>query len=144
MKAIVFDRDGTLIEDAHYPSYDWQIKLKRGIKNKLFYYKNRGFKFFLISNQSGIKRGYFSYFHLTKLHHYIESLIYPIKFESVFYCIHHPNERCLCRKPQNHFLKKIIWNYNPREIIVVGDRLSDQEMAHSLNVEFIHISTFLS
>ena len=145
MKAIIFDRDGTIIENVHYPKYPWQIKLKKGIKEKMFkFYKN--YEFFLISNQSGIKRGYYSFRDLMEIHKYLETLIYPIKLREVFYCIHHPNESCSCRKPKCYFLKKIIYNYKieVENSFLVGDSNVDEELAKCFNLKFIHIENFLS
>ena len=144
MKAIILDRDGTIIENAHYPKYPWQIKLKKGVKEKLLkFYKT--YEFFLISNQSGIKRGYYSLENLIEIQRYIEVLIYPIKFREVFYCIHHPNENCPCRKPKNYFLKKIIWKYkiDLKNSFFVGDSKVDEELAKSFNLNFVYIEDFV-
>ncbi|MEO0217717.1 MAG: HAD-IIIA family hydrolase [candidate division WOR-3 bacterium] len=143
-KSLIFDRDGTIIENAHYPKYPWQIKLKKGIKEKMLKYKNE-FKFFLISNQSGVKRGYYSIKDIERIQKFIEELIYPIKFEAVFYCTHHPNENCPCRKPKGYFLKKIIYTYNidTEQSYFIGDSKTDELLAKSFNIKFIHIQTFL-
>jgi D-glycero-D-manno-heptose 1,7-bisphosphate phosphatase len=144
MKAIILDRDGTIIENAYYPKYPWQIKLKKGVKEKLLkFYKT--YEFFLVSNQSGIKRGYYSLENLTEIQRYIEVLIYPIKFREVFYCIHHPNEICSCRKPKNYFLKKIIWKYkiDLKNSFFVGDSNVDEELAKSFNLNFVYIEDFV-
>ncbi|MCS7244659.1 MAG: HAD-IIIA family hydrolase [candidate division WOR-3 bacterium] len=142
MNLLIFDRDGTIIENSHYPGYPWQIKLKKGIKEKLMKY-SKEYKFFIISNQSGIKRGYFSLNHLNTIQRYIDLMLYPIKFERVYYCTHHPNENCSCRKPKNYFLRKILYSYNFNKCYVVGDRESDELLAKSLNIRFIHINEFL-
>ncbi|MEO0223573.1 MAG: HAD-IIIA family hydrolase [candidate division WOR-3 bacterium] len=144
MKAIIFDRDGTIIENSHYPKYPWQIKLKKGIKEKMLkFYKT--YEFFLISNQSGIKRGYYSLINLMEIHRHLENLIYPIKFREVFYCIHHPNENCPCRKPKCYFLKKIIYKYRIEieNSIIVGDSTVDSQLAKCYNLKFIHIEDFI-
>ncbi|MEO0203129.1 MAG: HAD-IIIA family hydrolase [candidate division WOR-3 bacterium] len=142
---MIFDRDGTIIENAHYPKYPWQIRLKSGIKDKMLKYA-RKYKFFLISNQSGIRRGYYSLEDINRIQRFIEELIYPVRFEEVFYCIHHPNENCPCRKPKGYFLWKIIKNYN---IIIehsyfIGDSYLDELLSKSFNIKFIHIEKFIS
>ncbi len=144
MKSLIFDRDGTIIENAHYPRYNWQIRLKKGIKDKMLKYKDE-YKFFIISNQSGVKRGYYSIEDINQIQRYIEELLYPIKFEETFYCFHHPNENCPCRKPKNYFLRKIIYNYNidTKNSYFIGDSKVDEEIASSLNIKFIHIDEFL-
>ena len=60
-KVIFFDRDGTLIEDKHYLSSPLYIRFKKGVLKTLKALQDRGYKFFIVSNQSGIKRGFFSY-----------------------------------------------------------------------------------
>ncbi len=144
MKSLIFDRDGTIIENTHYPRYTWQVKLRKGIKEKMLKYKDE-YKFFIISNQSGAKRGYYSIENVNQIQKYIEELLYPIRFEYTFYCFHHPNEDCPCRKPKNYFLRKIIYNYNvdTQNSYFIGDSKVDEELANSLNIKFIHIDEFI-
>ena len=144
-EAYIFDRDGTLIEDRHYISSPLFVRLIPGIKDRLMELYKSGRRLFIVSNQSGIRRGYFSYERLMEIDRRMKELLYPIRFEGTFYCIHHPSERCPCRKPNPYFVWKIISRYNLSKgnITFVGNSSVDERTAIRAGVKFLHVDDFL-
>lgn len=145
-KAIFFDRDGTLIEDKHYLSSPVYLRFKKGVFETLNVLQNRGYKLFIISNQSGIKRGYFSYKRALRI---MRELVNRLKMEKVliegvYFCPHHPGERCPCRKPETFLLKKIKKIYPELDFTrsyFVGDKKDDIETGKRYGIKTILLSS---
>ena len=144
-KAFIFDRDGTLIEDRHYISSPFFVRLMPGVRERLINLYESGNRLFIVSNQSGIRRGYFSYDRLMEIDRRMKELLYPVRFEETFYCIHHPSERCPCRKPAPYFIWKIKGKYKLKreEMVFVGNSRVDEETASNAGIRFVHIRDFL-
>lgn len=145
MKAFLFDRDGTLIVNKHYLSTPAGIRFLPCVFDTLKFLLSKGYKLFIITNQSGIKRGYYSRDRIEEIH---RELLIRLKSEKIhiseiFYCDHHPNERCNCRKPGNYFLKVLQRKYEmePLDSFFVGDRREDIEFGKRLGLKTILIRT---
>lgn len=130
-KAVFFDRDGTINIDTGFIDDPEDIIFIKGIKEALKKLQTNGFKLYIISNQSGVGRGYFSEEQLNLVNQKIidELANAGIKIEGISCCIHHPNDGCLCRKPS----PKMVLDFAKRDSIdltrsfFVGDRLTDVE-----------------
>jgi D-glycero-D-manno-heptose 1,7-bisphosphate phosphatase len=108
-RALFLDRDGTLVHAVHYPSRPEQLRLYDGIGPHLAHLQERGFRLVVITNQSGIARGYFSEDDLRRMHDHLRALLAPfgVTLDAIYHCPHHPDgvietlaKRCECRKPQ--------------------------------------------
>jgi D-glycero-D-manno-heptose 1,7-bisphosphate phosphatase len=108
-RALFLDRDGTLIYAVHYPSRPEQIRLYEDIGPELHALQKMGFCLVIVTNQSGIARGYVTENDLRVMHeHLIEQLaLQNIHVDGIYYCPHHPEGiipklaiECTCRKPQ--------------------------------------------
>jgi D-glycero-D-manno-heptose 1,7-bisphosphate phosphatase len=107
--AVFLDRDGTLVETRHYPTRPEDLVLYEGLGAELRTLQHAGFRLVLITNQSGIARGYFGWAELERMH---ESLMEALRSEGVsidaiYVCPHHPEGtigelsiECDCRKPK--------------------------------------------
>lgn len=129
IKYLFADRDGTLIVDKHYLSDPAQIELFPDVANSLNLLQKNGIKTCMVSNQSGIGRGYFQEQDFLACQ---KALTEQLRAENVelfdfAYCPHAPEEQCSCRKPalgmweilsQKHCL-------NPRECAMIGDKKED-------------------
>ncbi len=131
------DRDGVLLEDVHYLSRPDQLRLLPGVPEALQELRNLGFLLAVITNQSGVARGYLS---LEQLHRIHRLLNLRLRSAGVFdleflVCPHHPSERCGCRKPGT-FLAEQFFRQHPEACrypgIVVGDKPSDLALARNL------------
>ncbi len=107
--ALFLDRDGTLVHSVHYPSRPEQLRLYDGIGAELRLLQRMGLHLVIITNQSGIARGYFTEADLQRMHEYLarELLKQDVYLDGVYHCPHHPDGvipelavRCRCRKPQ--------------------------------------------
>ncbi len=100
-RAVFIDRDGTIGRDVPYCSRPEDMEILPGVAEGLKLLNERGFKVVVITNQSGIARGYFTAEMLAKIH---ERLIADLTrsgahVDAIYYCPHHPDEGCECRKP---------------------------------------------
>lgn len=100
-RAVFLDRDGTIAEDVHYCRRleDFHILPRVSAAIKLL--NQEGYKVVVITNQSGIARGYFSEDTLSSIHHKMvaELGVAGASIDAIYICPHHPDEGCECRKP---------------------------------------------
>jgi len=157
MKAFLFDRDGTLIINKHYLSSPTGIRFLPCAIDTLKYLSSNGYKLFVITNQSGVKRGHYSKSRIDEIHRELmmRLQVEKVYISGIFYCEHHPNERCNCRKPGDYFLKLLIRKYDldPSVSYFVGDRREDIEFGkkwglktilikNPLNVEIVNLADY--
>ena len=138
VKAVFLDKDGTLIDDVPYNVNPELINLKDGAVEGLQKLQRAGFKLIVISNQSGVARGYFAKEELEKVEHRIKEMLagFGIKLDGFYYCPHHPEGRiaeyaidCNCRKPLPGMLIKAAAEHhvNLKASWMIGDILNDVE-----------------
>ena len=120
-KAAFFDRDGTLIVDHDYLSDVGKVKLLEPAVALAKMCQARGYKLFVVTNQSGIARGFFDEAFVLQTHNYVQELLLPhdVCIEKFYYCPHHPevgHEKyriaCTCRKPLPGMLQIASREYN--------------------------------
>lgn len=131
--AVFLDRDGTLNEDTHYISSEEKFHLFPETAEAIALFNQIGLPVFVITNQSGISRGYFSEKFLLDLHLKLkEKLIHVNAYISgIYYCPHHPDSGCSCRKPRTGLIEQILQKerIDIKNSYIVGDQLSDLELA---------------
>ena len=144
IKAIFFDRDGTLIHEkpGTYLSDPAQVRLYAPVPKALQRLAQAGFKFFIVSNQSGIGRGYFTAKEVNAVHARLQELL-PVKIEEIVFCPHAPHEQCRCRKPHTELGEKLIRNYHidPARSFMVGDKKADVLFGHALGFRSVLMTT---
>ena len=101
-RAVFLDRDGTIIEDPGYLSDPSGVRLLPGAAEALLALRAAGYRLVLVSNQSGIGRGYFTREQAEAVHRrVIERLAREgVVLDDARYCPHAPEEGCQCRKPR--------------------------------------------
>jgi D-glycero-D-manno-heptose 1,7-bisphosphate phosphatase len=108
-RALFLDRDGTLIYAEHYPSRPEQIRLYENIGPELYALQKKGFCLVVVTNQSGIARGYLTEQDLRVQHERLlgQLALHCVHVDGIYYCPHHPQGviaelaiECACRKPQ--------------------------------------------
>ena len=140
--AVFLDRDGTLIPDVGYLSDPAQVRLFAGTVTALKALKKAGFYLFVLTNQSGVARGYFTESQVRKTHHRLQSLLRRkgVKIDGFFYCPHHPRGKvkslrrvCDCRKPGTGMVKQALKRYpvDLKESYMVGDKIDDLLLARN-------------
>jgi len=143
--AVFFDRDGTLIADAGYLNHPSQIKLFSQTAEALKSLRKAGFYLFVVTNQSGVARGYFSEAQVKNVHQNLRRMlkVKGAKIDAFFYCPHHPqgkvksfSKKCDCRKPSPGMVKQALKRYSIdlKKSYVVGDKLDDVLLAKNAKV----------
>lgn len=109
-KAVFLDKDGTLVEDVPYNVNPELIVLAAGAGESLRLLHRQGFQIVVITNQSGVARGYFSESDLVPVEQHLRRQLaaYGAPLAGFYYCPHHPDGivepytiACSCRKPQS-------------------------------------------
>ncbi len=126
---LLLDRDGTLIEDRHYLSDPQAVELLPGTARALRRLAGMGLDFYLVSNQSGIGRGYFSIEDYNACAKRLDELLFQagVGLKGSAFCPHAPEERCLCRKPAIEMWEGLRDRFGlaPSQGIMVGDKAED-------------------
>ncbi|MFX0152730.1 MAG: D-glycero-alpha-D-manno-heptose-1,7-bisphosphate 7-phosphatase, partial [Candidatus Hodarchaeota archaeon] len=143
-KAVILDRDGTLIEDKNYAYRIEDFELFPGVIDGLKLLQNN-FLFFIVTNQSGIGRGYYT---TEDFHNFNDHLIKTLKRENIeilktYFCPHLKEDNCNCRKPKTLFIEKICSDFNIdlNKSFVVGDHPSDIEFGLNAGCKTIFLTT---
>ena len=150
-KAIFFDRDGVINNDYGYVYRIYDFKWIAGAKKVIKYLIKKNFLLIVITNQSGIARGFYSIKDVKVLHNYINRELSKIscKIHSFYFCPHHPQAKikrfkknCFCRKPGNLLIMKAIKKYkiSAKDSFMIGDKKSDFLAAKKSNLKFIYIN----
>ena len=128
-QALFADRDGTIIEDRHYLRDPDGVALLPGTGEALGRLVRAGIRLFLVTNQSGIGRGYFSETEFLACQTRLDELLQPwgAWFSDVRMCPHGPEDNCACRKPRTGMWEQMrrAWNLDPARCVMVGDKLDD-------------------
>jgi|TARA_X000000950_G_scaffold45778_1_gene52122 D-glycero-D-manno-heptose 1,7-bisphosphate phosphatase len=140
MKAAFLDRDGIINIDNGYVFRKEDFVYQTGIISFLKSLIEKDFLLFILTNQSGIGRNFYSEMDLIKLHNWLlkDMLRYSIKIEKIKYCPHLPSEMCNCRKPNIGMITSILNDYpliDLNQSILVGDKLSDIECGKRAGVK---------
>lgn len=130
-KAIFLDRDGTINEDYEYVYKPEDLKFIDNIENDLLRLQKAGFLLIIITNQSGIGRGFFSEEEANIFNYYLKERLEKkgISITDIFMCPHHPDLNCNCRKPSPRMIKEAMgkYNINPEQSFMIGDKPIDVE-----------------
>ncbi len=137
-RALFLDRDGVINEDSGYIYKIEDFKFKDGIFDLIERYQSEGYLPIIVTNQSGIGRGYYTQDDYMKLTEYMVSEFAKegIKIEAVYHCPHTPDDKCSCRKPRSGMFmaaKKAL-KLDMKNSIMIGDKESDMIAAKSAKV----------
>ena len=128
-RALFLDRDGTIIHDPGYLSKIEQIKFYEGVIEKIVLLKKIGFKIFIITNQSGVGRGYFSEEKLNYIHDHLMKMMRDRNagVDGLRYCPHAPDDGCECRKPSPKMVLSLSEKFNVdlKQSFFIGDKIQD-------------------
>ena len=128
--AVFLDRDNVIVEDAGYVHKIEDFKLIQNSAEGLKLLKK--YKLFIVTNQSGIGRGYYALKDFESFNNHLLSELkkHKIRIQKTYYCPHRPEDNCDCRKPKIKLLKDAEKEFGVdlKKSFVVGDRKSDFEM----------------
>ena len=144
VKAILLDRDGTLIEDKNYAYKIEDLEILQGVIEGLKKLQKE-FIFIIITNQSGIGRGYYT---IKDFHNFNNHLIRLLNKENIkilktYFCPHLREEGCDCRKPNTRYIDEIIkdFNVNIKESWMMGDHPSDIQFGMNAGCRTVFLTT---
>ncbi len=145
-KFIILDRDGTLIEEKNYLHDPDDVIIFPGVVEGLKKLAENGFKFIVLTNQSGIGRGYFDYQDMNSVNTKISSLLLneDVEILKFYHCPHTPEEECGCRKPKAGMVYSAcseLGLHIDDFYCVIGDKKSDIELAENIGVKSILVLT---
>ncbi|MDR2081087.1 MAG: D-glycero-beta-D-manno-heptose 1,7-bisphosphate 7-phosphatase [Campylobacteraceae bacterium] len=139
LKAVFLDRDGVINIDKGYVYKKKDFIFAPDVFETLRYLQSRHYLLFIITNQSGIARGYYTEGDFLKLTKYMmhEFAKRDIKITKLYYCPHTPEENCQCRKPNPKMLldaqKEFDIDMNASWLI--GDKQSDIEAGFNAGIK---------
>lgn len=140
-KLLFLDRDGTIIVDKNYMHDPNEIEFLPGVIQALQSFISDGYKIYVITNQSGIGRGYFKEEDMHKVHHKMDELLDKddIKIEEYLFCPHAPEDNCDCRKPSPKLINQVLekYQYESNLCYMVGDKKSDVDAGLNAGIKGI-------
>ncbi|MFC4017516.1 HAD-IIIA family hydrolase [Micromonospora sp. GCM10011542] len=127
--AVLLDRDGTLVEDVPYNGDPDKVRAAPGAREALDRLRSAGLKLAVVTNQSGLARGYFDREQMRAVHARIEELLG--RFDAWLVCPHDDSDGCACRKPAPGLVYAAAEavGTTPSRCVVVGDIGRDVEAA---------------
>jgi len=125
--------------DSSYVSKIEDFKFIDGVFKACLHFKNLGFDIIVVTNQSGIGRGYYTKNDFDILNKYMkkEFLRNHIEILDVFYCPHKPENKCKCRKPETEMIEKALslYDIDLEKSWMIGDKISDIQFAINSNIK---------
>ena len=150
-KYILLDRDGTINIEKDYLYKIEDFDYEEGVLEALEILKEKGYKFAVITNQSGIGRGYYTEEEFLELTDFLRNDLDKrgIIIEKTYYCPHHIDGigkykiDCECRKPGTLLFEKAVeeLNIDTKNSYMVGDKVSDLIPAHKLGIKPVFLKT---
>src|SRR3989344_418775 len=143
---IILDRDGVINEDSleYIKSLDEWIPIP-GALEAISRLKKAGHGVVVATNQSGIARGYLSDETLHAMHEKMKGELnrYGATLDGIYYCPHHPDDHCACRKPKPGMLRQIAQDFSEdlTQAVVVGDSLRDIEAGLACGCAVVLVKT---
>ena len=150
-KAIFLDRDGTINVEKDYIYKSEDLVFEEGSIEALKTFKNLGYILIVVSNQSGIAKGYFTEADLNIFNNNMNEILKKngVEITEFYCCPHHPDgigeykKVCECRKPNNKMIEDAIKKYNidREKSYMIGDKISDIGAGLKSNLKTVLVKT---
>lgn len=142
---VLIDRDGTLNVDKHYLSDPAQLELIPGAGAAVRRLNRAGFGVCVVTNQSGVARGYFDLDRVAQVHARLAELLAAegAAVDGIYVCPHGPDDACGCRKPLPGLVEQAAaeHGFDPAAAFVVGDKEADIGMGRAVGAATILVRT---
>src|SRR6266576_3615636 len=141
--AVFFDRDGTIMQDADYCSDPEQVQIFPGVPESLRCLKSNGFKLIIITNQSGIGRGFFT----TEQYRAVEAEVLRQLgdglIDATYFCPDVPGQHSSCRKPAPGMIVEATREHqiDLARSFLIGDKEIDAECGRNVGMRTIRVRT---
>jgi D-glycero-D-manno-heptose 1,7-bisphosphate phosphatase len=141
--AVFIDRDGTIIEDADYCSHPKQVKVFPGVPEALRRLKSEGFKLIVITNQSGIGRGFFTVDQYRCVESEVSRQLGHGLIDATYFCPDVPGQHSSHRKPSPGMILQAKQEYqiDLARSFFIGDKEIDVECGRNAGVRTIRVQT---
>jgi histidinol-phosphate phosphatase family protein len=140
-KTVFVDRDGTINVNVEYLDNPEGFQMYPGVAEGIKLLNEHGFLVIVVTNQSGIARGYYTKETLDKIHERMISELKEkgAKIDGLYFCPHHPDDNCDCRKPKTGMLEMAFAEYDVDALksFIIGDRMIDVEAGYKLKLKTI-------
>lgn len=138
---LLLDRDDTIIDDPGYLSDPAGLVFLPGALEGLAAFHKAGWPLVVISNQSGLGRGYFTLADLEAVHFRFRELLAEggVELAGIYFCPHAPTEACDCRKPEPGLaqLAASDLGLDLAQAVMVGDKESDLELGRRIGARYV-------
>ena len=133
--AIFIDRDGTLVEEVDFLSRPEDMRVYRFSAQALRLFKERDYKIIVITNQSGVGRGYFNADDVRSVHEAL-AVELPEMIDAFYFCPHRPDDGCSCRKPSSGMIEQAVKDHSidTANSWIVGDKKLDIETGFNIGM----------
>jgi D-glycero-D-manno-heptose 1,7-bisphosphate phosphatase len=142
---VLVDRDGTVVVEKNYLSDPRQLELIPGAAQGLRRLRKLGLGLLMVTNQSGVGRGYFDKAQVDLIHQRLVEVLAAegVSLDGIYYCPHTPEDNCLCRKPRPQLVELAAaeHGFDPRLSFVVGDKPCDVELGRNVGATTILVQT---
>ena len=141
--AVFIDRDGTIIEDADYCSHPKQVKVFPGVPQALRRLKSKGFKVIVVTNQSGIGRGFFTVDEYRSVESEVSRQLGHRLIDATYFCPDLPGQQPSHRKPSPGMILQAKEEYqiDLARSFFIGDKEIDVECGRNAGVRTIRVRT---
>jgi histidinol-phosphate phosphatase family protein len=145
-RAILLDRDGVINEDRDDYVKNWaEVRFIKGTRRALKQIHQAGIPIVVITNQAAVGRGIISEANLSDIHTRMQRAIKKSggAISKFYYCPHHPDDQCRCRKPRSGLLKRAArdLNLNLADCFFVGDTLKDVQAGRRAGCRTVLVQT---
>jgi D-glycero-D-manno-heptose 1,7-bisphosphate phosphatase len=143
LPAVFIDRDGTIMHDADYCSDPKQVQIFPGVPEALHRLKAKGFKIIIITNQSGIGRGFFSVDQYRAVEAETLRQLGDGLIDATYFCPDVPGQPSKCRKPAPGMILEAAHDLDVdlSRSFFIGDKEIDVECGHNAGVRAIRVQT---
>jgi len=144
-RAVFLDRDGVLMQDSNYVGHVDRVVILDSAPQAVRRLQDAGFHVFVVTNQSGVGRGYFTRQAVDEIHALLDREFAKAgaRVERYFVCPHHPEDKCDCRKPSPKFLRQAAAEFalDLAHCFMVGDRVSDVQCGQNAGARAVLVLT---
>lgn len=142
---VLLDRDGTVIVEKNYLHDPDEVELYPGVGPALRRLGDLGFGLVVVTNQSGVGRGYFDMAAVDRVHERLSRLLAAegVTVEAYLVCPHTPEAGCRCRKPAPGMVEtaQSRFGFDPSAAFVIGDKAADVDLGKAVGATAILVRT---
>lgn len=150
--AVFIDRDGTINEQMGYINHISRFHIFPSVPEAIKLLNRNNYLVIVVTNQSGVARGYFPIGLLEEIHTYMKDSLKEkgAELDAIFFCPHYPIGRvkeyaikCDCRKPSTGMIRQAVdkFDIDLTQSFMIGDHYTDLELAKNVNIKSIMVKT---